>query len=90
MKILLKDSYKSLPKNLEINDLPGFIVITGENGSGKSQLLDCIRSNGTDNISTNFINWVSSDCKAASSRQSRQQHEAQISTINQGVISLFR
>ncbi|SHJ62786.1 AAA domain-containing protein, putative AbiEii toxin, Type IV TA system [Maribacter aquivivus] len=42
MKITLQGEYKSL-KDLESDDLNKFTVITGKNGSGKSQLLELIK-----------------------------------------------
>lgn len=42
MKIKLKGQYKSL-KDFESEELPDFTVITGKNGSGKTQLLDAIK-----------------------------------------------
>lgn len=61
MKISLKGSFKSL-SDFESEELPDFTVITGKNGSGKSQLLDLITqhttisSGATLNISPNLTN----------------------------------
>lgn len=44
MKIKLNAEYKSL-KNLNEIDLPDFVILTGLNGAGKSQLLQSIASN---------------------------------------------
>jgi predicted ATPase len=41
MRALLKNTYKSL-EPFESEELSNFTVITGKNGSGKSQLLDLI------------------------------------------------
>ncbi len=49
LKIILTLPYKSLPKDLTI-EVPNFTVLTGENGSGKSQLFEAMSSNGICNI----------------------------------------
>lgn len=41
MKTVIKENYKSIPKGLEFS-LPKFSIITGINGSGKSQLLEAM------------------------------------------------
>ncbi|GMO62644.1 MAG: hypothetical protein Ta2D_09190 [Rickettsiales bacterium] len=40
MNIKVLDDFKSLKKDDEWNDIPKFAVLTGKNGTGKSQLLD--------------------------------------------------
>ncbi len=72
MKIAIKNSYKSLPVDLEIN-LPDFSVITGENGAGKIHLLEYISQYGTEDIKNSQINFVSSDWKAKSKRNKNRQ-----------------
>lgn len=44
MKITLQDIYRSLPI-FTIEDLPDFVVLTGLNGAGKTQILEGIRMN---------------------------------------------
>ena len=44
MKIILGDEHKSL-KPFQSEELSNLTIITGKNGSGKSQLLDLIRKN---------------------------------------------
>jgi recombinational DNA repair ATPase RecF len=61
MKISVKTQYKSLPNGLEIDGLPDFSIITGENGSGKTHLLEYIKQHGVDGISTNMIGFIPSD-----------------------------
>lgn len=39
----IKDSYKNIKKGFVWEDIPQFAVVTGENGSGKSSLLEGIR-----------------------------------------------
>jgi ABC-type ATPase involved in cell division len=52
MKISLKAPYKSL-EPFENDDLPNFCLITGKNGSGKSQLIELIQAK-RDNQNLNF------------------------------------
>ena len=49
-KIKTQETHKSIPKDLEWNDIPRFAIITGKNGSGKSQLLEQMKDPN---------NWVS-------------------------------
>jgi predicted ATP-dependent endonuclease of OLD family len=95
MEILIKSSYKSLPAGLKINNLPEFIIITGENGSGKTHLLECLRMYGVDNIPQNQINWIPSDWKASPLQQNkqnrnRQTYEQQMSSIKTTLINSLR
>ncbi len=55
MKIKLIDKYKSL-KNFESEELPDFTVITGKNGSGKTQLLELIKD--ANNPQQNLIKLI--------------------------------
>lgn len=52
MKILLKATYKSLDP-FSSEELPNFCVITGKNGSGKTQLIELIQKK-TENPNSNF------------------------------------
>ena len=52
-KIKIQQTYKSIPNGLEWNDIPNFAIITGKNGSGKSQLLEQIKVQK---------NWVDISC----------------------------
>ncbi|WP_425077886.1 AAA family ATPase [Psychroserpens sp. S379A] len=54
MKIKLNDKYKSL-EAFESEELNNLTIITGENGSGKSQLLDLIGKKFTNDKSVNSI-----------------------------------
>ena len=54
-KIKTQETHKSIPKDLEWNDIPRFAIITGKNGSGKSQLLEQMK---------NIRNWVDNSCTA--------------------------
>ncbi|MGL5722002.1 MAG: hypothetical protein ACRCY4_06365 [Brevinema sp.] len=39
-KFTASKTYKSIPQGMEWEDIPNFVVITGKNGTGKSQLLE--------------------------------------------------
>src|SRR5262249_45141077 len=53
MKIIFQGEYKSL-KDFESEELSDFAVITGKNGSGKTQLIDCLSfESGSVNPPTN-------------------------------------
>jgi ABC-type transport system involved in cytochrome c biogenesis ATPase subunit len=54
MKIILRDSYKSL-KPFESEELTDFVIITGKNGSGKTQLLNLIYGKHTNDPNVNTI-----------------------------------
>ena len=54
-KIKTQETHKSIPKDLEWNDIPRFAIITGKNGSGKSQLLEQMKDPK---------NWVDNSCTA--------------------------
>ncbi len=42
MNIIVNREYKSILPSIQIAELPDFVILTGENGSGKSQFLDAI------------------------------------------------
>jgi Predicted ATPase len=42
MKVVVTKEYKSFLRSTKIEDLPDFVILTGENGAGKSQFLEAI------------------------------------------------
>lgn len=91
MKIVIKHKHKSLPKGLDMGELPNFSIITGENGAGKTHLLEYIKNFGVEGIDINFINYIPSDWKTSSrEKKSRQQYEAEIMQASSTLINYFR
>ncbi len=61
-----KENYKNIKKGFEWNNIPQFAVITGENGSGKTALLEQINSISNSDTSKNqqiFNNQIQSQIK---------------------------
>lgn len=46
MKIIIRKSYKTI-NPFELDNVPDFVVLTGENGTGKTQLLECLYHSAT-------------------------------------------
>ncbi len=53
-KIKIQQANRSIPKDLEWNEFPRFAIITGKNGSGKSQLLEQMK-NPQNWVNTHYI-----------------------------------
>jgi energy-coupling factor transporter ATP-binding protein EcfA2 len=104
MKLIFKGNYKSL-SDFESDELSDFTVITGKNGSGKTQLINCIRNfknnDGSQNYQLEFIpaeknivvaNLSYNSQGAASSESIRpilHQYQQQLSEIKQDILNVF-
>lgn len=82
MKVIVKKQYKSLLTSTKIADLPDFVIITGENGSGKSQFLNAI-FNGAINLTDSNGNQINT-INTASEKVIVKQDSISIQQANYG------
>ncbi len=57
-RITIHEDYRKLPKDFSLEFKNNITIITGENGTGKSTLLDLIKQSTEKNFSSDFSNYT--------------------------------
>lgn len=57
-KIIIHQEYRKIPKDFSLEFKNKITVITGENGTGKSTILDLINQSNKEQYSSNFSNYT--------------------------------